>query len=116
MSVTEDRMTPDCAAMLSAYAADLTCSSLADTSRTAYFHRVRGFLTWVAGSGDGVPADTSAAVRTAHRYRRHLHDRGYSPATINSVLVAIDDLYTRRGLGATGIRQPSTPVPAPGPR
>ncbi len=110
MNVTEDKPPSACEAMLSAYTTDLARSSLADTSRTAYSHRVRGFLTWIAESGDGAPADTSAAVRAAHRYRRHLHERGYSPATINSVLVAIDDLYFRRGLGATGIRQPSAPA------
>lgn len=105
MNVTEDGLPSACEVLLSAYATALAGSSLAETSRAAYLHRVRNFLTWIAGSGDGgPPVDTAAAVRSAHHYRRHLHDRRYSAATINSVLVAIDDFYTRRGLGATGLR------------
>ena len=85
-----------------AYASQLLLAPLAPASRGKYVSWVRGYLGWLARSGAagdplGDPAARDWAVRD---YRRHLKVvRKSAPTTINNTLAAIDDFYTRRGLG-----------------
>ncbi|MEU8251542.1 hypothetical protein [Nonomuraea sp. NPDC048916] len=100
--------------MLSAYAAALAGSRLADSSKAKYLSHVGDFLAWTAEAAAGGTltadplSDMSAAIVTAHDYDRHLKERRYAPATIDNILAAVDDFYARRGLGATGICRKGT--------
>jgi integrase/recombinase XerC len=73
----------------------------AETGRT-YVSKVRQFLAWLAGPDvEGDPLRQPAARDWAVRdYRTHLQAVSKrAPATVNNALAALDDFYTRRGLG-----------------
>jgi len=89
---------------------------LDDDTRRAYTSRVRGYLAWLDGADvDGEPLTDRAARDGAVRdYRTHLQTvAGRKPATINTVLAALGDFYTRRGLGTPNARRLDLPQRAP---
>ncbi|MFI6731431.1 tyrosine-type recombinase/integrase [Nonomuraea sp. NPDC050451] len=93
------------AAILADYTAALEHAPLADSTRTKYASRLRGYLAWLtdqadAGTLDGDPlTDPIAATGAVRDFRRHLKTGRRAPNTIDTYLSAIDDFYTRRGLG-----------------
>ncbi len=89
------------------YVAELGKATMldADTHR-AYASRVRGYLAWLhtvdlAGALDGDPLTSPSARDGAVRdYRNHLQTvAARKPATINTILAALGDFYTRLGPG-----------------
>lgn len=85
-------------------------------TRRAYASRVRGYLIWLDGAGiDGDPlTDPAARDGAARDYRTWLQTAaGRKPSTINVILAAIADFYTRRGLGAPDVRRLDLPQVAP---
>jgi integrase/recombinase XerC len=99
------------AVVLDQYAAALDDSPLAVSSKTKYLSRVRGYLAWLAGQAeagvlDGDPLTDSTAVTGAVRdFRRHLKNGRRAPNTIDTYLSALDDLYSRRGMGKPQARR-----------
>ncbi|GGO71843.1 tyrosine-type recombinase/integrase [Nonomuraea cavernae] len=99
------------AAILAAYGTALQRSPLADSSKTKYVSRLRGYLAWLAdqadaGALDGDPlTDPIAATGAVRDFRRHLKNGRRAPNTIDTYLSAIDDFYTRRGLGKPQARR-----------
>jgi len=107
-------------AALARYQRTLARAPLAAASRAKYTARVRGFLAWLDTSGrdpdldgdpltdpvarDGAVRDWRAWAKTTARLQ---------PATINNTLAAIDDFYTRRGLGSATARREALPRRAP---
>ncbi|MEU6789945.1 tyrosine-type recombinase/integrase [Nonomuraea angiospora] len=93
------------AAVLADYTAALEHAPLADSTRTKYASRLRNYLAWLAvqadaGALDGDPlTDPIAATGAVRDFRRHLKNGRRAPNTIDTYLSAIDDFYTRRGLG-----------------
>ena len=92
--------------VLAGYLAVLARAPLsAETVRT-YTSKVRQYLAWLAiAEPDGDPlaqAQAQAQARdwAVRDYRSHLlGNLKRKPATINNALAAIDDFYTRLGLG-----------------
>jgi hypothetical protein len=99
-----------------AYRAALTATPLsAETART-YLSKVRGYLIWLTDAGaQGDPLSEPRARDWAVRdYRTHLLSVAKrAPATINNALAALDDFYTRRGLGAATADRLDLPHPGP---
>ena len=92
---------------LVAYEEQLARAPLAASSRRKYRSRVAGFLLWLAESdirGDPL-ADTAARDWAVRDYRLWLKGRKIAPTTINATLAAVDDFYTRRGLGPAKARR-----------
>ncbi len=98
----------------------LRTAPLATPTRTKYVSRVRGYLTWLATSdlnaatdGDPLeePAARDGAVRDWRAWAKTV--ARLRPATINNTLAAIDDFYTRRGLGPAIARREALPRRAP---
>ncbi|MFI7106029.1 tyrosine-type recombinase/integrase [Nonomuraea sp. NPDC050227] len=93
------------AAVLADYTAALERAPLADSTKTKYTSRLRGYLDWLAVQADaaaldGDPlTDAVAAAGAVRDFRRHLKDGRRAPNTIDAYLSAIDDFYARRGLG-----------------
>ena len=78
--------------------------------------RVRQYLAWLDRSPvDGDPlTDPAARDGAARDYRTYLQTvAGRKPATINTVLAALGDFYTRAGLGPPDVRRLDLPQPAP---
>lgn len=105
------------AAALAGYQRGLRTAPLAAGTRAKYTSRVRGYLVWLAtttvdlgdpleetSARDGAVRDWRAWAKTVARLR---------PATINNTLAAIDDFYTRRGLGPATARREALPQRAP---
>ncbi|RCG28653.1 site-specific integrase [Sphaerisporangium album] len=94
------------AAVLADYSRRLRRSPLADSSKTKYISRVRGYLAWMSeaaayGLLEGDPlADPAAATAAVRDYRRHLKNGRRAATTIDNVLAAADDFHARRGLAA----------------
>lgn len=87
---------------LTAYVAALVSAPIAESSKVKYASRVRGFLAWLANAdADGDPlADPAARDGAVRDYRAWLKTVAKAKATtINNTLAAVDDFYTRRGLG-----------------
>lgn len=107
-------------AAIARYQRALAAAPLSAASRAKYVARVRGFLAWLEDAGrdpeldgdpledpaarDGAVRDWRAWAKTAARLR---------PTTINNTLAAIDDFYTRRGLGPATARREQLPRHAP---
>ncbi|MEV4111957.1 tyrosine-type recombinase/integrase [Nonomuraea sp. NPDC049695] len=97
------------AAVLADYAAALERAPLADSTKTKYASRLRGYLAWLADQADagalnGDPLiDPIAATGAVRDFRRHLKNGRRAPNTIDGYLSALDDFYARRGL-----RKPQT--------
>ena len=88
--------------MFDGYVAALESAPLSAQSRRTYASKVRQYLAWLAGAEvDGDPLVSAAgrdwAVRGYRGYLQGVLKR--SPATVNGALAAVDDFYTRRGLG-----------------
>lgn len=116
----------DFAAALAGYERALRAAPLAPATRAKYVSRVRGYLTWLAATGsepdhdrapnpglraltepgarDGAVRDWRGWAKTVARQR---------PTTINNTLAAVDDFYTRRGLGPATARRETLPRRAP---
>ena len=108
------------AAALAGYQRSLRGAPLAAPTRAKYVSRVRGYLTWLGSSArdvdtDGNPLDEPGARDGAVRdWRAWAKTVGrLRPATINNTLAAIDDFYTRRGLGPAAARREALPRRAP---
>jgi hypothetical protein len=85
--------------------------------QTAHVHlqEARQYLSWLAdASTDTDPLDSAVgrdlAVRDYHTYPQAALKR--KPATINNALPAVDDLYTRRGLGPSRAARVEVPATA----
>ncbi|MFD0884194.1 hypothetical protein ACFQ08_06475, partial [Streptosporangium algeriense] len=93
------------ATILTEYVTALGRSPLADSTKTKYASRLRGYLAWLAGQTDagaldgGPLTDPIAATDAVHGFRHHLKNSRRAPNTIDTYLSAIDDFYARRGLG-----------------
>jgi site-specific recombinase XerD len=103
-------------AALEAYQAALARAPLsAETTRT-YLSKVRGYLAWLTDAdAEGDPLDEPRARNWAVRdYRSHLLTVAKrAPTTINNTLAALDDFYTRRGLGPAAADRLDLPTQAP---
>lgn len=87
---------------LAAYTAALISAPIAESSKAKYASRVRSYLAWLAETDvDGNPlADPAARDGAVRDYRTWLKTVAKAKATtINNTLAAVDDFYTRRGLG-----------------
>ncbi|MGH3845331.1 MAG: tyrosine-type recombinase/integrase [Pseudonocardiaceae bacterium] len=101
---------------LRAYRAALAAAPLAAHTRRTYLSKVRGYLAWIATADiDGDPLGARRARDWAVRdYRGYLITVAKrAPATVNNTLAAIDDFYTRRGLGAADADRLDLPTQAP---
>jgi integrase/recombinase XerC len=106
---------------ISEYAAALADAPLSPESRRTYLSRVRMYLAWLdqhnpqRTQGDPItnPRARDWAVRD---YRLWLLRDGPDKRSVvyaNSALTAIDDFYTRRGLGKVAIERDELPDTAP---
>ncbi|MEQ4722613.1 tyrosine-type recombinase/integrase [Nonomuraea sp. B19D2] len=99
------------AAVLADYTTALEHAPLADSTKIKYVSRLRGYLAWLAdqadtGALDADPlSDPVAATGAVDDFRRHLKNGRRAPNTIDTYLSAIDDFYTRRGLGKPHARR-----------
>ncbi|MGW2157592.1 tyrosine-type recombinase/integrase [Nonomuraea sp. NPDC001699] len=98
------------AAVLADYTAALERAPLADSTKTKYTSRLRGYLAWLAVQADaalgGDPlTDAVAAAGAVRDFRRHLKGGRRAPNTVDAYLSAIDDFYARRGLGKPQTRR-----------
>jgi site-specific recombinase XerD len=103
-------------AVLEAYVAALARAPLADQTRRTYASKVRQYLAWLGtAETDGDPLDSADGRDWAVRdYRTHLQAvLKRRPATVNSALAAIDDLYIRRHLGPANANRVDLPNTAP---
>ena len=104
------------AAALAGYHQALRAAPLSAETRRTYASKVRSYLTWLAAANvDGDPLTQARARDWAVRdYRTHLVTVAkHAPRTINTALAAIDDFYTRRGLGPAGADRLDLPTQAP---
>lgn len=106
------------AAVLDGYTRQLTEVPLSDQTRRTYVSKVRQFLIWLdtyAAAGDADPlAEKRArhwAVRDYHTHLLAVAKR--EPATVNNALAALNDFYTRRGLGPADVKRAELPEAAP---
>jgi integrase/recombinase XerC len=104
------------AAALAGYQQALRVAPLSAETRRTYTSKVRGYLTWLADADvDGDPLTQARARDWAVRdYRTHLVTVAkHAPRTINTALAAIDDFYTRRGVGPACADRLDLPTQAP---
>lgn len=99
-----------------AYTGQLARAPLAAETRRTYASKVRTYLAWLDSADvDGDPLTDPAARDWAVRdYRTHLAAvlKRANP-TINNALAAIDDFYTRAGLGPAAAERLDLPSAAP---
>lgn len=101
---------------LADYQRALRAAPLAAETRRTYYSKVRGYLTWLAAADvDGDPLTQPRPRDWAVRdYRTHLVTVAKrAPRTINTALAAIDDFYTRRGLGLAAADRLDLPAQVP---
>jgi site-specific recombinase XerD len=101
---------------LSGYIAALARAPLAAETRRTYTSKVRGYLMWLATAdfnGDplGEPQARDWAVRDYRTWLVTVAKR--APATVNNTLAALDDFYTRRGLGPAAADRLDLPTQIP---
>jgi len=117
-----DVLSVEATAALARYQRTLARAPLAAASRAKYTARVRGFLAWLDTAGrdpdlDGDPLTDpvarDGAVRDWRAWAWAKTTARLQPATINNTLAAIDDFYTRRGLGPATARREALPRRAP---
>lgn len=104
------------AAVLDAYTTALNSAPLAEQTRRTYASKVRQYLAWLAGvKADGDPLGSADGRDWAVRdYRTHLQTvLKRRPATVNNSLAAVDDLYSRHGLGPAAAKRAEIPDAAP---
>lgn len=90
------------------YVAGLRSAPVDDDTRRAYASRVRQYLAWLSAAtldGDplGEPAARDWAVRDYRAFLQSVAKR--KPATVNTVLAALNDFYSRLGLGPADARR-----------
>jgi len=99
-----------------AYTVHLARAPLSAQTRRTYASKVRGYLAWLAEAAvEGDPLIEAVARDWAVRdYRTHLAAvLKRSNSTINNALAAVDDFYTRRGLGPAKAARLELPAQAP---
>lgn len=104
------------ATTLKAYAAALAHAPLSDQTRRTYASKVRQYLAWLQTADvDGDPLTHPRVRNWAVRdYRTHLLTVAKrKPATVNNALAAVDDFYTRCGLGPAAAQRVDLPDTAP---
>lgn len=102
--------------VLAGYVAALASAPLSEQSRRTYASKVRQYLVWLAGAEVdcdpfGAADGRDWAVRDYRGYLQSVLKR--SPATINNALAAVDDFYSRRGLGPARAKRAEVPAAAP---
>jgi site-specific recombinase XerD len=103
------------------YAAALGDAPLSPESRRTYLSRVRMYLSWLAehrtarGTGDPItnPKARDWVVRDYRRWLLRESPTKRSVVYANSALTAIDDFYSRLGLGKVRIDRDELPQTAP---
>jgi len=101
---------------LADYQRALRAAPLAAETQRTYYSKVRGYLTWLAAADVDRDPLTQARARdwAVRDYRTHLVTVAKcAPRTINTALAAIDDFYTRRGLGPAAADRLDLPTQAP---
>jgi integrase/recombinase XerC len=104
------------AAVLAGYTAALAKAPVSAQTRRTYASKVRQYLAWLATAEvDGDPlADPAARDWAVRDYRTHLQGVAKrAPRTVNNALAAIDDFYTRTGLGPAAAARAALPQTAP---
>ena len=104
------------ATILSRYTDTLAAAPLSAQTRRTYESKVRQYLAWLAAAElDGDPfKDKHGRDWAVRDYRTHLQTvLKRAPATVNSALAAVDDLYLRRGLGPAQAARAELPTIAP---
>jgi len=99
-----------------AYVGRLARAPLSAETRRTSASKVRTFLAWLdPGDVDGDPlSDPTARDWAVRDYRTHLAAvLKRSNATINNALAAVDDFYTRAGLGPAAAERLDLPTVAP---
>jgi site-specific recombinase XerD len=107
---------PRDATILRRYTEALRSAPLSTQTRRTYESKVRQYLAWLAMADlDGDPfKDKHGRDWAVRDYRTHLQTvLKRKPATVNSALAAIDDLYLRRGLGPARAARAELPTVAP---
>ena len=98
------------------YAGQLAAALLDADTRRAYASRVRSYLAWLEHAGtDGDPlTDPTGRDGAIRDYRTWLQTAARrQPATINTILAALADFYTRTGLGPPDAKRLDLPQRAP---
>jgi site-specific recombinase XerD len=101
---------------LAAYRRELAAAPLSAQTVRTYTSKVRTYLIWLAATDlDGNPlTDPRARDWAVRDYRTHLITVAKrAPTTINNALAAVDDFYTRRGLGPAAADRLALPRTAP---
>jgi integrase/recombinase XerD len=114
---------PDQYAQVAAgYAAALARAPLADHTRRTYLSRARMFLAWLHADDGGrrsggdpltSPQARDWAVRDYRHWLLREADPKRSVRYANNALAALDDFYTRLGLGKAGVGRDDLPRTAP---
>ncbi|MFB9682192.1 tyrosine-type recombinase/integrase [Streptosporangium vulgare] len=114
------RLPPAYDVILDEYAATLERAPLTAETRRTYRSRVRMYLAWLADHAATYTADPlsdrQARDWAVRDYRMWLLRDGpakRSRVYVNSALTALDDFYTRRGLGKADIAREDLPKNAP---
>ena len=104
------------AALHAAYTSRLSTAPLSAETRRTYASKTRQYLAWLPTAVlDGDPlTDSTARDRAVHDWRTHLLTADHqAPATVNNALSAVDDFYTRRGMGRAAVERASVTVKTP---
>jgi site-specific recombinase XerD len=104
------------ATILRRYTETLASAPVSAQTRRTYESKVRQYLAWLATAElDGDPfKDKHGRDWAVRDYRTHLQTvLKRKPATVNSTLAAVDDLYLRRGLGPAKAARAELPTIAP---
>lgn len=104
------------AAVLDVYTHALLAAPLSPQTCRTYASKARQYLAWLASANnDGDPlGSTDGRDWAARDYRSHPQAVAKAkPATVNNALAAVDDLYTRRGLGPAKAVRAEIPGAAP---
>ena len=106
---------PESGAVLSDYLSYVERAPLSPNTRRSYGLQARRFFEWLADRGDaGADALTAAGRDYAVRdYRSELKDRRLAPASINSALAGLDNLYRFLQLEPPRVRREPLPTSAP---
>jgi integrase/recombinase XerD len=99
-----------------AYAAALTHAAMSAETRRTYTSKLRQYLAWLDTAdmvGDPL-TDPETRDRAVRAWRDHLLTvANQAPATVNTALAAVDDFYTRRGMGQAAAERTRRPTTAP---
>lgn len=98
------------------YVAGLATAPVSAETRRTYASKARQYLAWLeAADVDGDPlVDPAARDCAVRRWRSHLLTvAGQAPATVNNALAAVDDFYTRRGMGGAAAQRADLPATPP---